>query len=69
MERAVTIKVEKKDDKVIVSTSNGKFWEFVSNDAEMLVASMVGQTMADWFRNREYLGREILMTLNVSIRV
>lgn len=69
MEKAVTIKVEKKDGQTIISNSYGKVWNVECNDAEMLVASLVGLTMGEWFRDREYYGREIEMTLNVSIRV
>ena len=69
MERAVTIKVEKKDGLTIISNSNGKVWKVECNDSEMLIASLVGLTMGDWFRSREYYGREIEMTLNVSIKV
>lgn len=53
----------------IISNSNGKVWKVECNDAEMLIASLVGLTMAEYFRDREYLGREIDMTLNVSVRV
>ena len=69
MERAVTIKVEKKDGFTIISNSNGKVWKVECNDSEMLIASLVGLTMGEYFRDREYYGREIEMTLNVSIRV
>lgn len=69
MERAVTIKVEKRDGHTIISNSNGKVWKVQCNDSEMLIASLVGLTMAEYFRDREYLGREIDMTLNVSVRV
>ena len=69
MEKAVTIRVEKKDGQTIISNSYGKVWKVECNDAEMLVASLVGLTMGEWFRDREYYGREIEMTLNVSIRV
>lgn len=69
MNKAITIKVEKKDGQTIISNSNGKVWKVECNDSEMLIASLVGLTMGDWFRNREYYGREIEMTLNVSIKV
>lgn len=69
MERAVTIKVEKKDGLTIISNSNGKVWKVECNDAEMLISSLVGLTMAEYFRDREYLGKEIEMTLSVSVRV
>ena len=69
MEKAVTIRVEKKDGQTIISNSYGKVWKVECNDAEMLVASLVGLTMGEWFRDREYYGREIEMTLNVSVRV
>ena len=69
MNKAVTIKVEKKDGKTIISNSYGKVWQVECNDSEMLIASLVGLTMGEWFRDKEYYGREIEMTLNVSIRV
>lgn len=69
MNKAVTIKVEKKDDQTIISNSYGKVWKVECNDSDNLIASLVGLTMAEYFRDREYLGREIVMTLNVSIRV
>lgn len=69
MEKAVTIRVEKKDGQTIISNSYGKVWKVECNDAEMLVASLVGLTMGELFRDREYYGREIEMTLNVSVRV
>ena len=69
MEKAVTIKVEKKDGQTIISNSYGMVWKVECNDSEMLIASLVGLTMGEWFRDREYYGREIEMTLNVSVRV
>lgn len=69
MEKAVTIKVVKKDGQTIISNSYGKVWKVECNDSEMLVASLVGLTMGEWFRDRESYGREIEMTLNVSIKV
>lgn len=69
MEKAVTIKVEKKDGQTIISNSYGKVWKVECNDSEMLIASLVGLTMGEWFRDKEYYGREITMTLNVSVRV
>lgn len=69
MEKKVTIKVEKTDCQTIISNSYGKIWKVDCNDTEMLLASLVGLTMAEFFRDREYYGREISMTLNVSIRV
>lgn len=69
MEKAVTIKVEKKDGQTIISNSYGKVWKVECNDSEMLVASLVGLTMGELFRDKDYLGREISMTLNVSVRV
>lgn len=69
MNKAVTIKVEKKDGQTIISNSYGKVWKVECNDCDSLIASLVGLTMAEYFRDREYLGREIDMTLNVSVRV
>ena len=69
MERKVTIKVEEKDGQTIISNSYGKFWKMESNECDYLIASLVGLTMAEYFRDREYLGKEIDMTLSVSVRV
>lgn len=69
MKKAVTIRVEKKDGQTIISNSYGKVWKVECNDAEMLIASLVGLTMGEWFRDKDYYGREIEMTLNVSVRV
>ena len=69
MEKAVTVRIEKKDGQTIISNSYGKVWKVECNDSEMLVASLVGLTMGEWFRDRQYYGRDIEMTLNVSIKV
>lgn len=69
MEKAVTIKVEKNDGQTVISNSYGKVWKVETNEADMLIASLVGLTMGEFFRDKSYLGREISMTLNVSVRV
>ena len=69
MEKTVSIKIVKTDGQTIISNSYGKVWKVECNDSEMLVASLVGLTMGEWFRDKDYLGREISMTLNVSVRV
>lgn len=69
MERNVTIKVEKKDGLTIISNSYGKVWKMECNDTEMLVASLVGLTMGEWFRDQSKYANEIELSLNVSLRV
>ena len=69
MNKAVTIRVEKKDGQTIISNSYGKVWKVECNDTEMLLASLVGLTMAEFFRNKDYYRQEIEMTLNVSFGV
>lgn len=68
MERAVTVKVERRDGMTIISNSNGKVWKVECNDATKLIASLVGLTMAEYFCDNEYLGKEIDMILNISVR-
>lgn len=69
MNKTVTIKVEEKDGQTIISNSYGKVWKMETNECDYLIASLVGLTMAEFYRDSEYLGREIEITLNVSVRV
>lgn len=68
MEKKVIVKVERKDGMTIISNSYGKVWKVECNDSSMLLASLVGLTMGEFFRDKDYFTNEIAMTLNVSVR-
>lgn len=68
MEKKVIIKVERKDGMTIISNSYGKVWKVECSDSSMLIASLVGLTMGESFREVDYFTNEIVMTLNVSVR-
>lgn len=66
MLKKVLVKVDRYPDKVRVQNDLGMDVTIQTNEADYVVSSLVGLTMAEFFKNSEYLMDEFQMTLLVE---
>lgn len=66
MKKKVQVKVDKCGDKVRISNNLGMHVEIVTSRADYIVSALVGLTMAEFYKDSEYLMDEFKMTLCVE---
>ena len=66
MKKKVQVKVDKCGDKVRISNNLGMHVEIVTSRADYIVSALVGLTMAEFYKDSEYLMDEFQMTLYVE---
>lgn len=66
MKKKVQVKVDKCGDKVRISNNLGMHVEIVTERADYIVSALVGLTMAEFYKDSEYLMDEFQMTLLVE---